>query len=376
MQRTYILCIVSLMAVVSLAFGQPASPHVAKVKAIGKEGLGHPEAMAAWKALIAEGQTALPQILVGLDDASPLAGNWLRAAFETVVQNQLSAGKKVDPAPLVAYLNDTKHAGTGRRLAYETLVQLDPTTKDRLAGTFLDDPSRELRRDSVELVLKDAQKSLDAKDEDAAKTLFQKGLRHARDEDQVKLASTRLKKLGVDVDLTKHFGFITRWSILGPFDNTKGIGFNAQYPPDKAVDLAAEVAGKNGQKVVWKDADANQPLGMVDLAKAIGPLKGAVAYAYTVVTSPTERPIEIRCGSNNAVRMSLNGKEIYFREEYHHGLTMDQHVGKGILKAGKNEILIKVCQNEQTEPWAQLWSFQVRLSDHLGGAVPFESKLP
>jgi hypothetical protein len=40
------------------------------------------------------------------------------------------------------------------------------------------------------------------------------------------------------------------------------------------------------------------------------------------------------------------------------------------LKAGRNEILIKVCQNEQTDAWAQKWSFQLRVCDALGGAVP------
>ncbi|MFO0968109.1 MAG: hypothetical protein U0793_21345 [Gemmataceae bacterium] len=80
-----------------------------------------------------------------------------------------------------------------------------------------------------------------------------------------------------------------------------------------------------------------------------------------------EQPVEVRAGSFNALRIYLNGKEIYFRNEYHHGMTMDQHIGKGTLKAGRNEVLIKVCQNEQTEPWAQSWSFQLRLSDALGG---------
>jgi len=108
----------------------------------------------------------------------------------------------------------------------------------------------------------------------------------------------------------------------------------------------------------------------VDINKAIEPIKGVTAFGFAAVASPQERPVEIRVGSNNAVRIWLNGKEIYFREEYHHGMEMDQHVGKGTLKAGRNEILIKVCQNEQTEDWAKLWSFQLRVCDALGAAVP------
>jgi hypothetical protein len=45
-------------------------------------------------------------------------------------------------------------------------------------------------------------------------------------------------------------------------------------------------------------------------------------------------------------------------------------VGRGVLKKGHNEILLKVYQNEQTESWAEEWSFQLRVCDALGGAVP------
>lgn len=364
-----IICTLVCLLVAAPVWAQPVS-NVAKIKSVGKEGEGNDAAKIAWKSLVAQGQPALPEILAGLDDASPVAANWLRSAYEAIVQK---SGDKVDPAPLYAFLKDTKHAGIGRRLAYETIIKLDPAAEKKLAPTFLDDPGSELRRDSVALVIADAEKALLAKSDDAT-GLFQKALKHARDKDQVTLAADRLKKLGMPVDLTKHFGFVTRWSLIGPFDNVKGVGFNAVYPPEKGVDLKSKPAGKEGAPVEWSPHTADGALGLLDLTKAIGPLKGAVAYGYAVVESPAERPIEVRCGSNNAVRMYLNGKEIYAREEYHHGMQMDQHVGKGTLKAGRNEILIKVCQNEQTDSWAQQWSFQLRLCDHLGGAVPFEQK--
>jgi hypothetical protein len=31
--------------------------------------------------------------------------------------------------------------------------------------------------------------------------------------------------------------------------------------------------------------------------------------------------------------------------------------------------VVKVCQNEQTEPWAQNWAFQLRLCDATGKAI-------
>src|SRR5207248_10952700 len=99
----------------------------------------------------------------------------------------------------------------------------------------------------------------------------------------------------------------------------------------------------------WSSYTCSAPLGLVDFNKAFGELKGVTAYAFTVVVSPAERPVELRAGCNDAIRIYLNGKEVFAREEYHHGSRMDQHVGRGTLKAGRNEILVKVCQNEQTE---------------------------
>jgi len=178
--------------------------------------------------------------------------------------------------------------------------------------------------------------------------------------------------LGEPVDLTAQFGFITRWKLIGPFDNSGGAGFQTAYPPEKNVDPTPTYQGKKNQSLKWKEQTTADPYGIVDLNKALGKHMGATGYAFAAVDSSQDRPVQLRAGSNNAVKIFLNGRQIYFREEYHHGMRMDQHVGHGTLKAGRNEILVKVCQNEQTEDWAQLWSFQLRLCDDLGGPVPLK----
>lgn len=350
---------------------QDIASQIAKIKAVGKEGAGNAEAAAAWKEIVAQGTKALPPALQAFDDASPLAANWIRSAVETIAERDLAAGKTLDPAMFEAFVKDTRRAGIARRLAYEYLVRIDPGASKRLLPTMLDDPGAELRRDAVaSVLLEDADRRFKAKESDAALAAYRKALTHAREKDQVQFIADRLEKLGEKVDLTSHFGFITRWAIVGPFDNAKGVGFHAVYPPERGVDLKSEYVGKDGSKVRWIEFETAKPMGIVDLNTAVGKLRGTVEYAYAAVSSPAEKQAEIRCGSNNAVRIWLNGKEIYFREDYHHGMQMDQHIGRATLKAGRNEILVKICQNEQTEEWAQLWSFQLRIADHLGGAVP------
>jgi hypothetical protein len=321
----------------------------------------------------------MPEVLAGMDDANPVATNWLRAAVEAIQDKALASGLNIPADQIDAFLKDKRHSGRARRLAYECLVRLDPKTPERLLPKMLDDPSSEIRRDAVAAKLGFGKAS--AFDSPAAQKKFLLDvLRHARDRDQVNTIAGDLKKLGAEIDLPTHFGFVTRWLLIGPFDNVKGVGFHNVYPPEKGFDPASEFLGKAEKTVRWREHNAAkeashkkanaEDLGLVDLNEAVGKLKGAVVYGYAAVSSDSERAVELRAGSNNAVRIWLNGQEVYFREEYHHGMEMDQHVGKGTLKKGRNEILIKVCQNEQTDNWAQQWSFQLRVCDALGAATP------
>lgn len=346
-------------------------PLLKQLKAVGREGVGNVEANAAWKELTQIGGSALIPALTAFENASPSAVNWLRTAVDAIAERELAAGRKLQAAELEAFLKDEKRDPAARRLAYEWLVKVDRTAPDRLLPGMLNDSSVDLRRDAVARVLTEAENQL-AKDKAAATRTYHTALASARDKDQVDLIAKQLKTLGVEVDLPKHFGFITRWALVGPFDNRKGIGFNAAYPPEKTVDLKASYQGKDVAVLDWAEHVTPDPYALVDLNKAIAKHMGATAYAYAVVESPREQLVQVRAGSNNAVKLFLNGKQVYLRDEYHHGQRMDQHIGHGTLQAGRNEVLIKICQNEQTEQWAQSWSFQLRLCDSVGGAVPFK----
>jgi hypothetical protein len=365
-----VLLVWSLGATWSCA--QEVNSLLIRIKAVGKEGAGNVEASKAWKELAANGPGVLPEVLAGMDDANPVAINWLRGAVEAIQDKASARGDKIPQAKIEAFLHDIKHSGKARRLAYECLVKLDPKTPERLLPTMLNDPSSELRRDAVARKLDVALQKGSEKSPGRKKSL-EELLQSARDRDQVEKICQELKKQGVEIDRTAHFGFVTRWLLLGPFDNSGGVGFNNIYPPEKGIDIKTAYQGKGNQEVHWKEwaaKDTTKEIGIVDFNEAIGALHGTVAYGYAVVHSESPRNVELRAGSNNAVRIWLNGKEVYFREEYHHGMEMDQHVGKGVLQAGHNEILIKVCQNEQKDSWAQQWSFQLRVCDALGGAVP------
>ena len=349
---------------------------IARIKQVGREGAGDAEAAAAWRRLTAHGPDALCDILRGMDDADPVASNWLRTAADAIGEKALRDKAPLPAKELEAFVGDRKHAAAPRRLAYEWLARVDRTAPDRLLPGMLQDPAPELRRDAVAVVLDQARALRGKDDKDAAVAAYRKALTGACDEDQVKEIADALDKLGAPVDLAVHFGFVREWRLASPFDNTAGSHFDAVYPPEKGVDLSTSYKGKGGAEVAWKAYATKDPYGVVDLNQAIGHEKGVVAYAFAVIDAPAERPVQVRAGSTNAIEIFLNGKEIFARDEYHHGMRIDQYAGDGVLKAGRNELLLKICQNEQSESWAQNWMFQARFCDATGAAVPWTPAKP
>jgi hypothetical protein len=108
---------------------------------------------------------------------------------------------------------------------------------------------------------------------------------------------------------------------------------------------------------------------MIDLAKLYDKAKGAAIYALGNFVSSHGQTLQVRVGSINAVKVWVNGQPLISREVYHAGGQIDQYSAPVKLNAGNNLVLIKVCQNEQTESWAQQYYFQCRFCDSTGLAV-------
>ena len=345
-----------------------------QIKAVSKEGAGNQEAGAAWKDLVTLGGEAILPTLTAMDDASAPAANWLRSAITALAEKEKTAGKKLPADGLEAFVKDRKHNPAGRRIAYELLVEADSKAPDRLLPAMLDDPSGELRRDAVAMAMSKAEKL----EGEAAKAEYQKLFANVRDEDQAKKIAAALEKAGGKADPVAQFGIVTKWMLAGPFDGPNASGYKTTFAPETKLDLGATYKGKGDVEVKWKQFTVEvdpkeydlEKVGEIDLTKAIGKIKDAVTYAYTVVESDKEQPVEIRYGCINASKLFVNGKQVYYREEYHHGEGFDQYIAKVTLKPGKNDVLLKVCQNDQKEPYAQVWQFKLRICDATGGAVP------
>jgi hypothetical protein len=194
----------------------------------------------------------------------------------------------------------------------------------------------------------------------------------ARDEDQIKPLSKKLKDLGQPVNLSTHFGFLMDWQLIAPFTNVERKGFDTVFPPEKEVNLTATYAGKNGD-AKWVPFTSKDEYGMVDFNKPFSMLKEVSGYAYTEFNAAEESDVQLRLGCKNGWKIWLNGEFVFGRDEYHRGMKLDQYKLPVHLRKGKNVILVKCCQNEQKENWTVEWQFQLRVCDATGTAIAANS---
>lgn len=338
---------------------------IKSLASVGREGQGNEAASAAWQQVVAAGPNALPPLLAAAGQGSAVADNWLRVAGNAIVDAAVRDKAPIPVAELEAFLRDVTRPDSARQLAFDLLKAADAGKADSIEPSLLSDPVQDLRRGAVQRLI-DAAKAI--KEPEEAKTAYQQALNAVRDEDQTNFIAAELKKLGVPVDLPKHFGFIVDWKVIGPFENTERKGFDTVFPPETEQRLDAVYPGKSGD-VKWQSFVSKDEYGKLDFNKPLGMLKEVTGYAFATFDSAEAREAELRLGSKNGWKVWLNGELLFGRDEYHRGQQMDQYKLRCQLKKGANTVLVKCCQNEQKEQWTVEWEFQLRVCDRAGTAI-------
>jgi len=343
---------------------------------------GAPAARTAWDKLVARGPAVLPALLEAMDTPDTVVANWLRTAFDRIVDDdQKKGGKGIDVDALLAYVKDPKRQGRARRLGLDLVDRLRPGTSDRLIPGWLDDP--EFRYEAVALLLKDADKQAKDGQKEKALDAYRKAFAATRDVPQAQTLALRLKELGSPVSIAEHFGFLTDWYVIGPFDAEGMKGFKTAYPPEEKVDLAAELPGKSG-KVKWQRYRAKEALtglparaALVNLVESFGVVGDAVAYAYTEFRIPAAIETEFRGAADDNLSVWVNGKREFGFEEYRNGVRLDRHRFKVKLKEGVNTVLVKVCQaSEDPTSNEPNFEFLLRVVDETGKGIARKDALP
>jgi len=366
---------------------------LATVRNVKPDGVGHTDAKAAAARLSQLPSNQVGHVLESMTGASPLAENWLRVIAGSVADN--------GPFPkeqLTGYLKDRTLAPNARHLAFQMLTVRDPESLPTLIQGAETDPSLPLRHLAISRLIQRAESEIEAKDNDAAMQTYKLVLAEARNPDQLKSAAKSLEKLGEKVDLAIQLAMVRDWWVLGTYDNKDTQHFNTEYLPESTYVAEGKLPAawlKPGAAIRRGEVPENTPagqvatrvtsddeLGMVNLNPPLDNAKDSIAYAYAEFKlAPSSswnkiKPAEARLGCINANKVWINGKPVTANEVYHSGTRIDQYIGDCELNDGINTVLIKVCQNAQTESWAQDWQFQFRFTDRSGAALPIVLTTP
>lgn len=367
----------SLLFPISPLFSAEWSGPLDQLLKIGPEGAGNAEATRAWSELTSHGAEVVIPLLNAMETAGPVARNWMRSAVETVFERELGAKAKIPSDEIKAFVVDRKNEPHARRLAFDLYAKVSPEGAKALIPGMIDDPSAPLRRDAVAQLITEGSAQLDAGEKDKSLATLNRALDAARDIDQINAVAKLLReKHGQKLDLPKHFGFLMHWHLIGPFDNTDRKGFDTVYPPETEINLKSTYEGKDAKPLTWQEYASSDDYGKIDFNTPFSPLKQVTGYAYTEFTSGEARDAEIRLGCKNAWKIWFNGELLFGRDEYHRGQRIDQYSLPVKLKAGRNTLLVKACQNEQEQDWTVEWEFQLRFCDSTGTAILATDRKP
>lgn len=334
------------------------------------------KARAAWDKLVEAGPPALPRLLQALDTPDTATANWLRTAFDRIVE---SAERNKQPLGLDAlhtFAKDQKRQGRARRLALEVVEKHRPGSRAALLREALNDA--EFGYDAIELAMEELAKKPSSKE--VALKSYRDLYAASRDQDQGRKLAAELKKLGVTVSLAEHMGFIRHWHVVGPFDANVMKGFTTAYPPEKGVDLKATYEGKDGKKLTWKAFEAPETWSgrhqaLVSLPAALGDADDAVGYAFATLRVDKAGPVEFRGSADDNFTVWVNGERVFGFEEYRNGVRLDRHRFIVNLKAGDNSILVKICQSKSEDGNREPnWEFFLRLCDPTGKGIAYTQR--
>ena len=154
-------------------------------------------------------------------------------------------------------------------------------------------------------------------------------------------------------------GFVPEdaWYVIGPFENELGEGFDAQYPPEEDIEFDAEYEVAEGAvKVRWEKQTDGVDDGYVDFLEIFEPDQLTVAYAWTKVMAEEAGEVQLRTGSDDQMKVWLNGEEV-ISHELLRAAQPDQDVVTVTLNEGENQLLVKVCNEEMD------WGFYLRFTE-------------
>lgn len=143
-------------------------------------------------------------------------------------------------------------------------------------------------------------------------------------------------------------GFITSWLIRGTFtvDDTRTRDFDFLNNPSEGKIINMDrllkensISGKGEAVAKWFPVSAESHT--ISFLNYFNKPDHSVCYALTFIESGKSVPVIFKCGSDDGIKLILNGKTIHNNNTWR-SITPDEDNVSGELKKGMNCILVKV----------------------------------
>ncbi|MCB9544869.1 MAG: hypothetical protein H6706_03130 [Myxococcales bacterium] len=133
-------------------------------------------------------------------------------------------------------------------------------------------------------------------------------------------------------------------TVIGTWDNDQGKGFDAEYPPEREIDLSKRYTGSR-LEVGWRDDLPEDPRGKLHLHAMMEPVPWQVAYGVAGVQVKQAGDYELRLSTTDPIKVWVN-EVLVFAGSRLASWSFDGVVVPVKLRAGTNRVLIKTAHGE------------------------------
>jgi hypothetical protein len=164
-------------------------------------------------------------------------------------------------------------------------------------------------------------------------------------------------------------GYLSTWLVLAPISIPEGQD-GAQAAAKEQIKEESGLKPKkddkievDGKELTWKEAEAKE--GVLDFNAVVGQeTENSVAYAVTtIIVDEDKSDVMFKVGSDDQVRIFLNGKQIHANDEGRPHEKEEDVIAGLTLKKGRNILVMKVV-NEPGD-----WEASVRVVDKDGAPI-------
>jgi len=176
----------------------------------------------------------------------------------------------------------------------------------------------------------------------------------AADDARFRARSLRMKPLAEHCHA--EMGFVTRWKLLGPFDNSDRNGHRRRDPFEPVTSLDAPVTLADGTKARWWNYESPTG-GFLNLERAFAGQRGdwQLSYGYAAIHyhAPQAREAKLLMDSFFLFKVYVNGEEVFAKNGENFDFP-DKYAIPVHLRTGDNVIVVKASQTTlaaDTNPW-------------------------